>query len=110
MVTQRMPPARNVGEAIEASESLASLLAGHRRAQACVARLRPALPPALRALIRPGPIEGATLHLFVEHNAAAAKMRQLLPYLLETLRVAEPELTEVKLKIVPRGQPGGPGT
>ncbi|MBL8328056.1 MAG: hypothetical protein JNJ71_04325 [Rubrivivax sp.] len=102
MPTQRLPPARNVGEAIEASASLAGLLAGHRRATQLFQRILPSVPGPLRSQLRPGPIEGVCWTLLTENSASAAKLRQLLPDLLASTAQHDSAITELKLKIRPR--------
>lgn len=48
--------------------------------------LQPLLPPSLQVAIRPGPIEGDSWCLLLEHGAGAAKLKQLLPLLHARLR------------------------
>lgn len=103
MATQRLPPARNLGQAIEGAPTLSALLAGHQRANACFQRMLPVVPPSLRALVRPGPVDGACWTVFVEHSAAAAKLRQLVPALLAAVSDFDGSIAEVKIKIQPRG-------
>lgn len=57
------------------------------------------IPAPLRASIRPGPIEGTTWCLLVDSNAAAAKLRQLLPQLVAKLNSRGWEVTSVRLKV-----------
>ena len=102
MVSQRLPPERNLREAIDKAPTLAALLAGHRRSQACFELILPALPALLRSLVRAGPIDGACWTLFAQNSSAAAKLRQVLPDLLAALNVREPGITEIKAKIQPR--------
>lgn len=101
MTRSGLPPARNLGQAIEASASLASLLAGHRRAQACFEAIAPVLPPPLRVRVRPGPIDGESWALFVDNGAQSAKLRQLLPVLLQRVQQDDPAIREIRLKIHP---------
>ena len=67
------------------------------------ARLRtvqPLLPPALRELVRPGPIEEESWCLLVPHNAAAAKLRQLIPALLDSLRAAGHPVDAIRIRVM----------
>lgn len=57
------------------------------------------IPVPLRAAIRPGPIEGSTWCLLVDGNAAAAKLRQLLPLLQRKLVSRGWEVTAIRLKV-----------
>jgi len=86
-------------QAAEASPTLAQLAA---RASDSVARLRaiePLIPPALRAAIRPGPIDASQWCLLLDNSAAAAKMRQLLPALEAHLRSKGWETRAIRLKV-----------
>ncbi len=102
MVSQRLPPPRNLGQAMDGAPTLASLLAGHRKANDCFQRIRPALPTAMHTLVRPGPIAEGCWTLFAENASIAAKLRQMLPTLLELAAMREPGITELKVKIQPR--------
>ena len=61
--------------------------------------IEPLIPPMLRPAIQAGPIEGSTWCLLVESNAAAAKLRQLLPALQAHLRIRGWEVTAIRLKV-----------
>jgi hypothetical protein len=102
MARKPLPPARNVGQAIEGSASLASLLAGHRRAQDCFAAVRRLLPFGLDRSVRAGPIQDGQWTLFAQNGAVAAKLRQALPTLLQAVQAREPEVRELRVKILPK--------
>lgn len=57
------------------------------------------IPGTLRSAVRAGPIEGADWCLLVEGNAAAAKLRQLLPALQSHLRSRKWEVNSIRLKV-----------
>ncbi len=57
------------------------------------------LPASLRACIKPGPIEGPVWCLLLESNAAAAKVKQLLPALQAHLRSKGWEVNAIRLKV-----------
>lgn len=66
--------------------------------------LEPLIPPMLRPALQAGPIDGASWCLLVEGNAAAAKVRQLLPAFLAHLRTKGWDVTAIRLKVqVTRG-------
>jgi hypothetical protein len=67
-----------------------------------VARLKtiePLIPAPLRGSVTAGPIEGASWCLILDNNAAAAKIRQLLPAFEAHLRVKGWEVTSIRLKV-----------
>lgn len=57
------------------------------------------IPAALRPAIVPGPIDGDSWCLLVRGNAAAAKLRQLLPALQAHLRSKGWEVNAIRLKV-----------
>jgi hypothetical protein len=70
--------------------------------QDSVARLKaiePLIPPALRPAIKAGPIDGTAWCLIVANNAAASKLRQMVPSLLASLRAKGWEIISIRLKI-----------
>ncbi|HWP11818.1 MAG TPA: hypothetical protein VNN06_08355 [Ramlibacter sp.] len=57
------------------------------------------IPAPLRSTVRAGPIEGPTWCLLVDSNAAAAKLRQVVPALLNRLRDRGWQITSIRLKV-----------
>lgn len=57
------------------------------------------LPAGLRQSVQAGPIDGSTWCLLVKSNAAAAKIRQLLPALQAHLRSRGWEVNSIRLKV-----------
>lgn len=73
------------------------------RARASEALLRsvlPALPANLRALVQAGPLEGEEWCLLVNGNAAAAKIRQLVPDLLACAQARDPSVQRIRIRPV----------
>ncbi len=67
-----------------------------------VARLRAVeflIPELLRPCITAGPIDGSVWCLIVDNNAAAAKVRQLLPAFQSHLRVKGWDVNSIRLKV-----------
>ncbi len=86
--------------AAQASPTLAGLAA---RAEESARRLQsvlPLIPPALRSTLQPGPIEDGSWCLLVTGNAAAAKLRQLLPALEAHLRSKGAQVRGIRLKVL----------
>lgn len=92
-----------VMHAIEQSGSLASLLQIHRLSAQYLHEVQSLLPPGMRAHIKAGPVDESGWCLLVEHNAAAAKLRQLLPALSAHLRSKGHAVTTIRVKVMGSG-------
>ena len=67
-----------------------------------VARLKSVesmIPAVLRTAIKAGPIDGPNWCLIVNSNAAAAKIRQLLPAMQAHLRAKGWQVSAIRLKV-----------
>jgi hypothetical protein len=99
------PPPRTLplADAMGASEPLAHLLArvkaSRERFDATVA---PLLPDALRAAVRPGPLDDRGWVLLADSPAVAAKLRHLLPQVQAALVAAGWPQGSLKVKVLPR--------
>jgi hypothetical protein len=58
------------------------------------------LPPALQQAVQLGPVDEATWVLFVPNNAVAAKLRQMLPTLLQRAQHIDSSLTAIRVKVL----------
>ena len=65
-----------------------------------LAAIQSLLPDTLRAAVKAGPIEGESWCLLVTGNAAAAKIRQLVPLILTRLNGKGWKVTSIRLKIL----------
>ncbi len=90
-----------IGDALGRSTPLARLLQLARESQARFEAVSPLLPPGLLDAVRPGPLDDEGWLLLVAHGAAAAKLRQLLPRLDETLRAKGWQGTPIKVRVQP---------
>ncbi|HEY9209286.1 MULTISPECIES: DciA family protein [Acidovorax] len=86
-------------QASEDSPTLAKLAALTRDSSERLQAIERLIPSALRSTVQAGPIDGGNWCLLVKSNAAAAKIRQLLPALLAHLRSRGWEVDSIRLKI-----------
>ncbi len=75
------PSALRLRDVLERSAPLALLQRRLSESNARLATLRDALPPALAAHVRPGPLDADGWTLLAANTAVAAKLRQLQPRL-----------------------------
>lgn len=86
-------------QATQESPVLARLTQLASDSSARLACVEPLIPHALRKAVRAGPIEGNVWCLLLSSNAAAAKLRQLLPTLEAHLRTQGWEVNAIRLKV-----------
>jgi hypothetical protein len=96
--TRRHHPV-SLQQAAEEAPTLARLAQLARESGERLRAVESLIPAPLRASIRPGPIDGSTWCLLVEGNAAAAKLRQLLPLLQQKLVSRGCEVSAIRLKV-----------
>ena len=95
------PPSVPLASALERSEPLARLLKRVQQSRARFDAIRHLLPAALHGAVRAGPLDDDGWSLLVEHGAAAAKLRQMLPDLQAAL-AQRGWPGAVKVRILPR--------
>jgi len=86
-------------QASQKAPTLAKLIDLNRDSVARLKAIETLIPGSLRSAIKSGPIEGPVWCLILENNAAAAKIRQLLPTLAAHLRVKGWEINSIRLKV-----------
>lgn len=86
-------------QAADASPMLAQLAALTRESSERLKAVESLVPSALRPALQAGPIEGTTWCIMVKSNAAAAKLRQLLPAMQAHLRSKGWQVNVIRLKI-----------
>lgn len=86
-------------QATQDSPVLARLSALSDDSMARLKAIQSLIPTALRSAVTAGPIDGSGWCLLLDNNAAAAKMRQLLPALTAHLRSKGWEVTSIRLKV-----------
>lgn len=95
-------PSMKLAAVLDGCEPLGALMRRLHEARAHYETITPLLPPALCADLRPGPVETDTWTVLAANNAAAAKLRQLLPTLLQALRDGGWQGTSIKVRVQPR--------
>lgn len=88
-----------VHEAAQDAPTLARLAQLGRESVERLKAVEQLIPPPLRAAVRAGPIDGTTWCLLVDSNAAAAKLRQVLPALQSQLISRGWEVTSIRLRV-----------
>ncbi len=95
-------PSVKLATALDRCEPLGQLLRRLHEARGHFEAIAPLLPPTLRADTRAGPVDGACWTLLAAHNPAAAKLRQMLPTLLQQLQDNGWQGTSIKVRVQPR--------
>jgi hypothetical protein len=96
--TRRLHPV-TLQQAAEESPTLARLAQLARESGERLKAVESLIPLSLRCAVRPGPIEGPAWCLLVDSSAAAAKLRQVIPALLNRLRDRGWQVTSIRLKV-----------
>lgn len=86
-------------QALQGSAHLSQLAQRARQSVLLLDSVRPLLPPALRSQVAAGSLEDGHWCLLVPHNAAASKIRQLRPALLQNLRQAGHPIEHIRIKL-----------
>ena len=95
----RRHQAVSLQQATQDSPTLARLTELVRESSHRLQTIQPLIPESLRTAVKAGPVDGATWCLLVTSNAAAAKIRQLLPALQAHLRSKGCEVNSIRLKV-----------
>lgn len=96
----RLNRAFSFNQAADNSPSLARLTELVRESSNRLKDIESLIPQALRPAIQAGPIDGETWCLLISSNAAAAKVRQLLPLIQARLVDKGWKVTSIRLKIL----------
>lgn len=86
-------------QATEASPTLARLVELGRESVARLKTVQSLIPATLRPAVKAGPLDATQWCLLLDNNAAAAKMRQLVPALEAHLRTKGWESRSIRLKV-----------
>jgi hypothetical protein len=102
--SRRLHPV-SLQQAAEDSPTLARLAQLARESGERLKAVESLIPAPLRSAIKAGPIDGTDWCLLVETNAAAAKVRQVLPALVDRLRDRGWQVNSIRLKVHIAGKP-----
>lgn len=86
-------------EALQRAPTLAHLSELAAESTARLQAVLPLLPPGLRELVRAGAVDETSWCMLVPHNAAAAKLKHLLPTLLSQLKDAGHAVDAIRIKV-----------
>jgi hypothetical protein len=89
-----------VQSAMSQSATLSSLMKINQQSQACLASIQSLLPLGLAGLVKAGPLDAEGWCLLVPHNAAGAKLRQLVPALSAHLRSHNFPVEKIRVKVM----------
>jgi hypothetical protein len=99
--TRRFVP---ILEAAEDAPTLARLAQLARESRQRLEAVEFLIPVSLRPAVHAGPIEGDGWCLLVEGNAAAAKLRQVLPALTAELQRRGAQVNSIRVKVQVAGR------
>jgi len=99
MTAKHLHPTLTLLEASQEAPTLARLMDLSRDSAARLKAIESLIPTALRSAVKAGPIEAGVWCLVLDNNAAAAKIRQLLPAFEAHLRSKGWQLTSIRLKV-----------
>ena len=86
-------------QAAEDSPTLAKLAQLARESGERLKAVEQLIPTSLRSAVKPGPIDGPDWCLLVDSNAAAAKLRQVIPALVAHLCARGWQVNSIRLKV-----------
>ena len=92
----------SVQQAAEDSPTLARLAQLARESGERLKAVESLIPVGLRRVVKPGPIEGSSWCLLVEGNAAAAKLRQVLPAMQALLCDRGWQVSAIRIRVQAR--------
>ena len=97
---RRLQSTVTLHQAAEQSPSLARLTGLIHESNQRLQAIEVLIPTALRSSVKAGPIDGETWCLFVNGNAASAKIRQLIPQIQASLLRQGWAVASIRLKIL----------
>ena len=89
----------SIAQALEQAPGLQRLGEQMAASSRRLALVQPVLPPALRQAVVAGPCDEQGWCLLVPHQAAAAKLRQMLPTLQQALEQAGQPVPGIRIRV-----------
>jgi hypothetical protein len=93
------PGTHTISEARKAEAGLGALLARWQQSQRCMKAAAPVLGAALAGAMRAGPLDEGVWVLLASSPASAAKVRQLLPRIQQTLDAQGMGVSAVRVRV-----------
>lgn len=93
------PNALGIEQALQQSAPLVRLRQLMRDSNARFDAIRPSLPAAMAAHVKPGPVDDAGWSLLAANASVAAKLRQLQPRLEDVLRERGWQVNAIRVKV-----------
>ncbi|MEK8049974.1 hypothetical protein AACH10_06975 [Ideonella sp. DXS22W] len=94
------PGTRGIDQALAGNQALGSLMQRMRESEARLAAIRPLLPPPMRPHVKAGPIDEDGWTLLAGNPAVSAKLRQMLPTLMNRLQHSGFDARAVRVKLL----------
>ncbi len=85
--------------AAASAPNLAKLVEAAQRSSKLLTALIVHLPPNIRSLVQAGPLDDTTWCLIAANNAVAAKLRQVLPTLLQAAQQRDVAIAQIRVKV-----------
>ncbi len=89
----------NIVAAAQAQPTLARLAALAQRSNQLLIELRVHVPPPIRGLVQAGPIDDESWCLIAANSAVAAKLRQVVPTLLQGAQQRGLQVKSLRIKV-----------
>lgn len=101
MTTQRLvSQTLTIQQAVGNSPSLTRLTDLVQESNDRLKAIEPLIPDSLRSAVKAGPIDGENWCLLINGNAAAAKIRQLIPVIKASLLLQGWKVVSIRLKVL----------
>jgi hypothetical protein len=97
---RRHNQAQSLLQAAQDSPTLAQLTSLMQESTRRLRSLDSLIPPNLRTALQAGPIEGSDWCILVSSNAAAAKLRQMVPAMQAHLKSKGHDVQTIRLKVL----------